>query len=179
MCLVLSQVRTENGGMKNVPLIIIMALLTGQGSSQTSDAGSQTQQQILNELRAIHRDLRASTTLQLLLAQMQITQTTLDRAIQRRDTLKAQEVQLLADRSSAQAQVARFQGGVDKVANPDQQFVDRLDELKEGLRRLTTQEAANAEQLEDAESRLRTAQAERGNVQGQLSDLVKKLDALN
>ncbi len=165
--------------MKSIHLLLLMGLLASPGLSQTSKPDSQTQQQILDELRAIHRDLRASTTLQLLLAELQLTQTSLDHATQRRDTLKAQVTQLQADKTSTQAEVARFEGGMGKVANPDQQFVERLEELKDQLRKVTAQEAATSEQLQEAEGRLRTAQAERENVQGQLSDLVKKLGAVN
>jgi len=165
--------------MKSICFLLVMGLLVSPGLSQTSKPDSQTQQQILDELRAIHRDLRASTTFQLLLAELQITQTSLDRATQRRDTLKGQVTQLQADRTSAQVEVARFEAGMEKVTNPDQQFVERLEELKDGLRKVTAQEAATSEQLQDAESRLRAAQAERENVQAQLSDLVKKLGTVN
>ncbi len=58
-----------------------IALLACPVSGQTSKSDSQTQQQILDELRAIQRDLRASTTLQLLLAELQVTQAVLDHAI--------------------------------------------------------------------------------------------------
>ena len=165
--------------VKRICLLLFMGLLVSPGWSQTSTPDPQTQQQILDELRAIHRDLRASTTLQLLLAELQITQTSLDRATQKRDTLKAQVAQLQADIISAQAEVAKFETGMEKVANPDQQFVERLEDLKDELRKVTAQQAATSEQLQDAESRLRAAQAERENVQAQLSDLVKKLSPVN
>lgn len=70
-----------------------------------------------------------------------------------------------------------MQGAVDRTAKPEQEMVDRLNELREGLRKSTVLEAAASEQLQDAEGRLRTAQADRDNVQGQLSELVKKLNA--
>ena len=165
--------------MKSIWFLLVMGLLASPGLSQTSKPDSQTQELILDELRAIHRDLRASTTLQLLLAELQVTQTSLDRATQRRDILKTQVTQLQADKTSAQAEVARFERGMEKVSNPDQQFVDRLEELKDGLRKVKAQEAAASEQLQNAESQLRTAQAEQENVQGQLSDSVKKLGTVH
>lgn len=177
--IVLSRSRTDNDSMKSTHLLLVMALLARPGLSQTTKSDSQTQQQILDELRAIHRDMRASTTLQLLLAELQIAQTSVDRATQRRDTLKAKVTQLQVDKTSIQTEVARFESGMGKVANPDKQFVDRLEEMKDQQRKITTQEEATSEQLQDAEGRLRTAQAEQENVQSQLSDLVKKLGAIN
>lgn len=167
--------------MKSLRILLVLGLLTSPGLSQTSKPDSQTQQQILDELRAIHRDLRASTTLQLLLAELQITQTALERSIAKRDALRAQVTQLQADKETAQAEVTRVQDGIDKSTNADvkEQFVGRLEELKDGLRKATAQVQGTSDQLQDAESRLRTAQAERENVQGQLSDLVKKLGSVN
>ena len=63
---------------------------------------------MINELRAIHRDRRAGTTLQLLLAEPQVTQTTLDHAIQERDELKEQSIQSQAEKTAAQAEVTVF-----------------------------------------------------------------------
>ncbi|MBB5061594.1 chromosome segregation ATPase [Granulicella aggregans] len=165
--------------MKFMRVLLVLGLFANSAPGQTSKPDTQTQLQILDELRAIHRDLRASTTLQLLLVELQVTQTTLDRAIQKRDTLKTQLTQVQVDKASAQAEVARFEGGMEKVENPEQQFIDRLVELKAVLGKVTAQEVATSEQLQDVEGRLRTAEAERENVQAQLSDLVKKLGAVN
>ncbi len=82
--------------MKSSHFLLIAGLLATPGLGQTSKSDTAAQQQILEELRAIHRDLRAGTTIQLLLAELQIAQTTLDRAVQKRDVLKTQGVQLLA-----------------------------------------------------------------------------------
>jgi chromosome segregation ATPase len=169
--------RIENVGMNTKHLILIAGLLGDPRLSQTSGPDSEVQKRILDELRAIHQDLRSTTTLQLLLAELQITQTSLDRASERRDRLKEQDAHLQIERMSAKAEVDRFQGAMDKVAKPDQDFVDRLHQLQDELRKVTAEEAAIQEQLRDAESRLRTAQADRDNVQSQLSDLVKRLSA--
>jgi chromosome segregation ATPase len=165
--------------MKRLTFALFMGLLASPGFAQTSEPNPQTQQQILEELRAIHRDMQASTSLQLLLAELQITQTSLDLATQRRDTLKTQVTQLQAEKTTAQAEVDRFGSGMEKVSKPDQEFVDKFQELKDGLTKLTVQEAAATEQLQDAEGRLRAARAEKENVQGQLSDLMKRVSSRN
>lgn len=165
--------------MKSLHLLLIMGLLASPGWSQTSKPDSQTQQQILDELRAIHRDLRASTTLQLLLTELQVTQTTLDRALQKRDSLKANLTQMHLDKTSAKEEADKYEAGMQKVVNPGEEFVSRLEELKDALRKITALETATTEQLQDAEARLNTAEAERDRIQGQLGDLVKKLGTFN
>lgn len=165
--------------MKVLPLVFATAMLASPGLGQTNTPDMQVQRQILEELRAIHREMRASSTLQLLLAQLQITQTSLERANQNRDSSKVQLTQSQADKAAAQGELARFEDGMSKVANPEQEFVDRLNELRTQLQKATAQEKAASEHLEDAENRMRTAQSERDNVQVQLGDLVKKLSSYN
>lgn len=165
--------------MKAQWILLGVGLLASPGFAQTNSPEALVQRQMLDELRAIHRDLKATSILQLLLAQLQIMQASLERANQNRDALKAQVTQLIADKVAAQAEVTRFEDGMSKVPNPEQQFVDRLNDLKDHLQKLTAQETATSERLEEAERRMRTAQLERDDVQGQLSDLVKKLSAPN
>ena len=116
--------------MKRSIVVLVLGVLTSQALAQTSAPNAQTQQQILEELRAIHHDMQAGTSLQLLLAELQITQTSLDRATQRRDALKAQVTELQAEKTIARAEVDRFGSGMEKVSKPDQQFVDRFQETE-------------------------------------------------
>ena len=112
--------------MKCLSVVLVLGVITSQALAQTSASNAQTQQQILEELRAIHHDMQASTSLQLLLAELQITQASLDRATQRRDTLKAQVTELQAEKTTARAEVDRFGSEMEEVSKPDQQFVDRF-----------------------------------------------------
>jgi chromosome segregation ATPase len=159
---------------------ILFAITTfvGQGPSQSATPpDTQIQQQILEELRAIHRDMRTSSTLQLLLTELQITQASLDSANQSTDRLKTRLAQLQVEKAVAQREWAQYEEGISKFANPSQEFVDRLNQLKADLEKAVTQEKVTSDQLREAESRMRTAQSERDNVQAQLGDLVKKLSS--
>ena len=162
--------------MKFPLLIILFALMSSPSFGQTKP-DSQTLQQILDELRAIHRDIRANSTTQLLLAEMQLAQTTLDRATQTRDTLRSEVTRLQADDKAAQAEIARTEESLGKTMDAAQktQLLDRLDHLKEGSTRITATEHGESEQLQDVESRVRTAQSDLDNIQSQLSELVTKL----
>ena len=162
--------------MKLIFVLIILGFNSSPALGQTK-SDSQTLQQILDELRAIHRDVRANSTTQLLLAELQLTQTSLDRAIQRRDTLRSEVARLQGDEKVAQAEVARAEEAAEKAleAALKAQLADRLVHAKEGLTRITAIEHGEAEQLRETETRVRTAQTELEGIQGQLSELVKKL----
>jgi len=165
--------------MKAQWILLAVGMLASPGFAQTNSPEAFVQRQILEELRAIRRDLRAGSTLQLLLAELQIMQTSLERASQDRDMLKAQVAQLTADKVAAQAEMVRFEDDMSKVAKPEQQFVDKLNDLKGQVQKITAQEAATSQRLEEAEQRMRSAQSERDDVQGQLTELVKKLSTPN
>ncbi|WP_263416364.1 coiled-coil domain-containing protein [Terriglobus albidus] len=165
--------------MKAQWILLGAGLLASPVFAQTNSPEALVQRQILDELRAIRRDLKAGSTLQLLLAELQIMQASLDRAIQDRNALKAQVTQLTADKVAAQGEVTRFEDGMSKVTNPEPQFVARLNEMKDQVQKLAAREAATSERLEEAERRMKTTQSDRDDIQGQLSDLVKKLSAPN
>lgn len=165
--------------MKARWILLAVGMLASPGFAQTNSPEALVQQQILDELRAIRRDLRAGSTLQLLLAELQIMQTSLERASQDRDALKAQVAQLTSDKVAAQAEMTRFEDDMSKVTKPEPQFVDRLNDLKGQVQKIAAQETATSERLEEAERRMRSAQSERDDVQGQLSELVKKLSTPN
>lgn len=158
--------------------MIFLGLMSSPGLGQTK-SDSQTLQQILDEIRAIHRDIRANSTTQLLLAELQLAQTSLDRAIQRRDTLRSEVTQIQGDEKFGQADIAEESAGKILDATQKAQLADRLDHLKEGLSRITAMEHGESEQLQDAETRVRTAQTSVDNIQSQLGELVKKLGSVN
>ena len=122
---------------ENCACLIAFGLMTTPGLSQTKPDG-QTLQQILDELRAIHRDVRANATTQLLLAELQLTQISLDMAAQRRDTLRSEVTRLQGDEKAAQAEVARTEEAAARTMEVVQraQLAYKLDHLKDGLTRI-------------------------------------------
>jgi chromosome segregation ATPase len=167
----------EDDGMRFMLLVMFVGLMSGPVLGQTK-SDPQTLQQILEELRAIHRDVRANSTMQLLLAESQLAQTSLDRATQRRDALRSEITRLQGDEKAAQAEIDRTQDTAEKPlldSTQKAQLMDKLDHLKDGLTRITGTEHADAEELQDAEARVRAAQTEVDTIGRQLSQLVKKL----
>jgi hypothetical protein len=60
-------------------------MLTAASHGQSQDSDSQTLRAILAELRAMHEDIRVTETTQMLLAELQLQQGVLDRAIESAD----------------------------------------------------------------------------------------------
>ena len=174
----------QHVSMRRLAILILLACVSNSANAQAAQAAPaspQKLQEILDELRAIHRDLRANATTQLLLAELQLAQTSLDRATQRRDGLRSEVIQLQGDEKSAQAELVRVAEVAEKSSDATLkvQLADRVRELKDGLARITVKEQGEADQLQDAENRARTAKGELDSVQSQLGDLVKRLAPAN
>ena len=77
-------------------------------------------QSILTEVRAIHNDVRLSQTSQLLLAELGLEQTAVNRALQRRDDFRAKLSQAQAGEKEVNEKLARFDGNSDMGATADE-----------------------------------------------------------
>ena len=156
-------------------------LSAAPGFAQTSQTDSQTLQAILTEVRAIHNDVRLSQTTQLLLTELEIQQTTVNRATQRRDDFRSRLSEVQASQKEVVEKLARFQESSDPGTTPVEKkdFADFKQELEHSLEGLKSQELQRSNDLQEAESSLRKEQATLDNIQVQLNDVVKKLQPVS
>ena len=146
--------------------------------AQANQTDSQTLQAILTEVRAIHNEARLGQTTQLLLAELQIQQTAVDRAIQRRDDLRSKLSQTQANQKELVERLARFQGvDVEATTDPEKKKDDVAyrDSVKSELEIVNSQARDVSNDLQEAENSLGREQSTLDNIQAQLSDVVKKL----
>jgi hypothetical protein len=163
--------------MRRSAAFAFLALLSAlPGLAQSSQTDSQTLQAILTEMRGIHNDVRLSATSQILLTELEVQQSAVDKASQRRDSMKTQLTQLQANEKNMAQQLANLESNtnVPEGLQPKQlqQFKDNIKSQTETLK---SQEDQRANDLLDAESELRKAQDTLADIQGQLNAVVKKL----
>jgi len=164
--------------MKHVATFALFGILgAAPAISQTNQTDSQTLQAILTEMRSIHNDVRLGQTTQLLLAELEIQQNALNRAMERRDNVQTKLSQVQDNEKNLTAQLAQFQTGADATidAARKKQFADMQDNLKNALTNLKSQEQDRSNELQDAETSLRKEQQTLAGIQAQLDDVVKKL----
>jgi septal ring factor EnvC (AmiA/AmiB activator) len=95
---------------------------------QTSQADSQTFQAILTEIREIHEELRVTETTQILLAEMQMQQSQVNRAEQRVDEAQSKLSQLKTDRRYFEGKLARSEDALRQDTEPlKQKTAHRID----------------------------------------------------
>lgn len=161
--------------MKHSPVFLCLSvmMLTQPGFTQTSPSDSQTLKEILNELRAMHNDVRLSQTTSILLAELQLQQATVSSALSRRDNLREQVSKIQLDELSKSEELEGF----GKVSDPVRQkeAESTVWDLKRELIELKRKREAIATTLEDAELRLRKEQTTLDGIQAQLNETIKKL----
>ena len=160
-------------------LLVIFNVVPGFGQANPPD--SQTLKEILTEIRGLHNDVRLSQTTQILLTELEVQQTAVNRAMQKRDDLKSRASQLQANQQNLAAQLAQFQQRTDATLDPVQkkQFVQMQEQFTNQLANMKRQDVDIANDLAQAESALRKEQDTLENIQGQLDDVVRKLQPVS
>jgi predicted RNase H-like nuclease (RuvC/YqgF family) len=162
--------------MKHIAAFAFLAILSAMPCLAQS-ADSETLQAILAELRSMHNDVRLSATSQILLTELQLQQSTVDKARQHRDDLQNQVTQLQANQKNMAAQLANLDANSTTPADAQQarQLQQTKDTIKAQSAAQKTQEDQRTNDLLDAESALRKAQDTLADIQSQLDTVVKKL----
>jgi chromosome segregation ATPase len=147
------------------------------GLAQTSPTDSQTLQAILTEMRSIHNDVRLSETTQILLTELEVQQTAVNRVTQKRDEARTKVSQIQNGEKNMAAEVARFDDSANATIDPAQkkQMTQNMDRIKSTLANMKSQEQDAQNELQDAEAALRKEQDTLAGIQDQLNDVVKKL----
>jgi len=165
--------------MKHAAAFALLAVFSvvpsfGQAPAQTD---SQVLQAILVEIRGLHNDVRLSQTTQLLLTELELQQTQVNRAMQKRDDAKNRMSQLQDNEKNIAAQLARFEDSARATNDPQQkqQFTQMQEQMKSQAAMMKAQEPDRANDLQDAEAALRREQDALSGIQDQLNAVVRKL----
>ncbi|HEV2646595.1 MAG TPA: hypothetical protein VGU46_09545 [Acidobacteriaceae bacterium] len=164
--------------MKTVTLSLLaaMALLPLPGLAQSNEA--ETLNSILAEVRALHADVRLSQSSQILLAELQLQQSSVNAAVQRRDSAREKLNQTQSQEKFLTVNIARLENpNSEPTLDPirKKQLTDELDRFKAQLATYKSQEVQVANDLQDAETRFSGEKRKLDAIQSQLDDLMKKL----
>jgi hypothetical protein len=168
--------------MKQIATFALLGILSALPClGQASQTDSQTLQAILIELRGIHNDVRLSQTTQILLAELEIQQAAVNRAVQRRDELRAIISQVQNQIKFITGELAQFEEKSSSTIDPEQkkQIAQGQEQRKSTLAMLKNQEQDRSNELQEAESRSGKEQDILNGIQDQLNDVVKKLQPVS
>jgi uncharacterized protein YoxC len=157
-----------------VLFLVLSAVLPSQG--QTNQSDSQTLQAILVEIRAIHQEIKVTQTAQILLTELGIQQTAVNRAAQRADEAQFAVNDLKSAERSNAADLAAAKEKRDQADTPQESgaWAGRIEELTRHGTALTAMESERSSSLEAAQRQLRDAQDALDDIQNQLNAIVKQ-----
>ena len=110
--------------MGHIATLALLGLLgvvpvVGQ-QAQPAMTDSQTLQAILVEMRGLHNDVRLSQTTQILLTELEVQQTSVNRAMQKRDDMRNRLSQTQANEKNMTQQLARYDDPSNNPVDPQQ-----------------------------------------------------------
>jgi chromosome segregation ATPase len=144
---------------------------------QTSQSDSQTLQAILAEIRAIHNELKVTQTTQILLTELEIQQSVVNRATQRVDEAQSRLSEIKTAEKDNAGEQARLKDALDRRTDPQEAeaIADKVEELKRQAATMATAEQERTSTLQTAQQQLKDAQDSLDDIQNQLNAIVKQL----
>jgi predicted nucleic acid-binding Zn-ribbon protein len=145
--------------------------------AQPAMTDSQTLQAILVEMRGLHNDVRLSQTTQILLTELEVQQTAVTRAMEKRDDARNKVSNLQNNEKNMTAQIARYDDPTDTTIDAQQrkQMAMMIENFRSNIVAMKSQVLDATNELQDAENTLRKEQDTLASIQDQLNAVVKKL----
>jgi hypothetical protein len=144
---------------------------------QTSQSDSQTLQAILAEIRAIHNELKVTQTTQILLTELEVQQSVVNRATQRVDEAQSRLSEIKTAEKDNVGEQTRIKERLDQTTDPNeaQALADRGEGLKRQAATIATAEQERTSTLQTAQQQLKDTQDSLDDIQNQLNAIVKQL----
>lgn len=145
--------------------------------AQSSDSANKTLLAILAEIRSIHEDIRATESTQILLTELEMQQSVVNRAIEHFDEARSRLLQIQQDEKGLVAELNRVKEQLNQATDPGEQkhLADEVERNKSNLAALKSEEQLRSTALQEAQERLRNAEEALDSTQSELNDMVKRL----
>ena len=158
-------------------MLVLCLIAVATISAQNRDADSQTLRQILTELRAIHEDMRVTETTQLLVAELEMQQGVVSRAMESADTARSKLNDIHVDQKRLAAEMEQTQEQMDKATNAEEKngLAQENDRRKSNLETLKNVEREANATLQEMEQRLQNAQDKLAGIESELNAAISRL----
>jgi hypothetical protein len=156
-------------------LLAIFSVSPGFGQTEVK-TDSQTLQALLVEVRGLHNDVRLSATSQILLAEFEVQQGVVTRAMLKRDNAKQMATQVDETRKMFTTQLKNMDNSTDTLTDAQKKQNDQMEkQMKLQLTNMETQQQDRGNELQDADRALQHEQDALAEIQRQLDAVVKRL----
>lgn len=163
--------------LHSVLLVLLTILFAPSSFAQSNGTEEQTLASILAELRSMHEDMRASQSLQILIAEMQIQQDAVNRASDRAEQARSILTTVQSGLKQATMRLSDAQDKLSNAANSADQtrWKDEVDREQQAIKMMQGEEQARSSTYDDLQAKLRSAQDDLETTQSQLNALLKKV----
>jgi len=150
--------------------------LVAPSSAQNHEPNSQTLQEILAEIKAIHEDMRVTESTQILLAELEMQQAVVNRATENVDAARSRLSDVQRDQKLVANELARAEERLDKSSNEDEKksLTDEIERHKGNAAALKLEEQRRMTTLQEMEERLKTAQDSLETINRELSTMIAR-----
>ena len=141
-----------------VALFWIALIAPSLGQAKESD--SQTLQAILVEIRGIHEEIRTTETTQILLTELEMQQSVVNRATENVDSARSRLLDVQRDQKMVVGEVGRTEDRLSRASTPEEKdaLTQEMERLKANVAALKVEEQGRATTLQEMQERLKTAQ---------------------
>ena len=163
--------------IRRVFIALFLFALATPGFGQDRESDSQTMREILAEIRGIHEEVRVTETTQILLTELGMQQSVVNRETQNVDSarshlLEIQRAQKLVagDLEHAEDRLSQASDSGEKKA-----ISDEIERHKANMAALKIEEGGRETTLQQMEQRLQTAQDNLENIEKELNAIIARL----
>jgi septal ring factor EnvC (AmiA/AmiB activator) len=158
-----------------IALFLFALASTGFGQDRVSD--SQTMREILTEIRGIHEDVRATESTQILLTELEMQQSVVNRTTETVDSTRSKLLDVQRDQKLEKSELERAEDHLSQASDTDEQkhIAQEIERHKTNIAALKTEESNRATTLEQMEQRLQNEQDSLENIEKELNAIVARL----
>lgn len=162
--------------IRKAVIALLWFALAATSFAQSRESDSQTIREILTEIRAIHEDMRVTETTQILLTELEMQQSVVNRATENVDTARAKLLDIQRDEKLVASDLERAEDHLSQATDPDERkhLAEEVERHKANVAALKTEEGGRMTVLQQMEQRLQTAQDGLDNIENQLSAIVAR-----
>jgi hypothetical protein len=163
--------------IRTVFIASVLFALATTGFGQDRESDSQTLREILTEIRGIHEDVRVSESTQILLTELEMQQSVVNRATENVDSARSKLQDVQRDQQLEASEVEHDEDHLSQASDPDEKkhFTEEIERHKANVAALKIEEGNRATTLEQLEQRLQNEQDSLASTEKELHSIITRL----
>jgi chromosome segregation ATPase len=151
--------------------------LAAAAIGQDRESDSQTMREILAEIRGIHEEVRITEATQILLTELEMQQSVVNRETQNVDSARSKLLEVQRDQKLVAGELEHAEDRLSEASEPDEKkaILNEVDRLKGNISALKMEESGRETTLQQMEQRLQSEQDSLENIEKQLNAIVTRL----